>query len=331
MTADRTTPFRRNTELEALLGELAGDLAPCEAALAARENAQSLDRPLILVMGPLRSGTTLLLQWLGASGIARTPTNLLSRFFATPIIGAKIQLLLTDPRYSFRDELADFGRGTDFSSENGKTRGTLAPNEFWYFWRRFLADPGRDLWSDRELHDTVDTGRLRAELNGIMRVFGAPLAAKGALFNYNIPFVAQALDKVLFLHTRRDPAANVESALAARERQLGSVHSWYSFDIPERAELAALPPEDQVAGQIYYSHRAIERGLAGVGEANKLTVDYEDFCADPARYHEEISGRLACLGHRVDEPYRGPAAFAATRKDAAAPSPAIAHAVARFW
>ena len=33
------------------------------------------------------------------------PTNILARFFGAPVVGAQIQLLLTDPRYKYRNEI----------------------------------------------------------------------------------------------------------------------------------------------------------------------------------------------------------------------------------
>lgn len=298
MSEQRTTHFRRNELLEKLLAELNSDLQPSEQVLIQRcPSHQSMPHPLILVMGPLRSGTTLFTQWLANTGLVAYPTNLLSRFYQAPIIGAKIQLLLTDPRFNFRDELGEFVQQAEYRSENGKTRGVLAPNEFWYFWRRFLAEPGRDVWTDDELRQSMDTRTMLAELSGMMDVFQKPFAAKGMLFNYNIPFLDSVFDKVLFVHVRRDPVANVASVLDARKRQLGSEEAWYSFKIPEYEELKTLDPISQAAGQVYYINRAVSNGLAKVAESRKLVVQYEDFCRDPQHTFIQLSEKISLCGH----------------------------------
>ena len=216
----RTPGFARNMGLEALLKDINASLWISEQLALA--DLQAPRFPLVFVMGPLRSGTTLFMQWLANSGLVAYPTNLLSRFYQAPIIGAKIQLLLTDPRYNFRDELGEFVQQAEYRSENGKTKGVLAPNEFWYFWRRFLAEPGRDAWTDEELRQSMDTRTMLAELAGMVEVFQKPFAAKGLLFNYNIPFLNSVLDKVVFVQIKRDPVTNVASVLEARKRQLGS-------------------------------------------------------------------------------------------------------------
>lgn len=279
-------------------------------------------------MGPLRSGTTLFTQWLANTGLVSYPTNLLSRFYQAPVIGAKIQLLLTDPRYNFRDELGEFSQQAEYKSENGKTKGVLAPNEFWYFWRRFLADPGRDVWSDDELRSTMDTKTMLAELAGVMDVFQKPFAAKGMLFNYNIPFLDSLFDKVLFVQIKRDPLANIASVLDARKRQLGSVETWYSFKIPEYEQLIGLDPVTQVAGQVYYINRAVSTGLRDVADRRKLVVQYEDFCENPARVCGEILARIRPEG--PDFSYVGPESFGTTRNADFPNRDAIARAYANF-
>lgn len=326
MSELRTTAFRRNELLEELLTELNADLWPSEERLIAQQDI-GFSYPLILVMGPLRSGTTLFMQWLANTGLVAYPTNLLSRFYQVPIIGAKIQLLLTDPRFNFRNELGEFVQQAEYRSENGKTRGVLAPNEFWYFWRRFLADPARDGWMDGELRQSMDTRTMLAELAGVVEVFQKPFAAKGMLFNYNIPFLDTVLDKVLFIQIKRDTATNVASVLDARKRQLGSESAWYSFKIPEYELIKNLDPIAQTAGQICFINKAIEHGLANVTKSRKLVISYEEFCSDPERIFQQIKQKLN-LGQAHS--YQGPASFDLSRKPDPFLEIAVHRAIERF-
>lgn len=306
---NRTEEFRRNELLEDLLQELNGDLSSAESSLADRYVDKQMEYPLILVMGGLRSGTTLFMQWLASSGLVAYPTNLLARFYQAPIIGAKIQLMLTDPRFDFRGELGGILQQANFESENGKTKGVLEPNEFWYFWRRFLRDPSVDAWSDEELADSMDIGMMRAELLGIADVFKLPFAAKGMLFNYNIRFLNSVFEKVLFVCLKRDPATNIASILNSRERQLGSESDWYSFKIPEYGKLKDLDPLDQATGQYFYNNKALASGLEEVDAARKLYVQYEDFCADPGAVFGELTEKIGLSGRT----YSGPKSFDVSR------------------
>ena len=313
----RAEAFRRNEELERFLKEINGDLWEAEKRLLEREPEEY---PVVFVVGPLRSGTTLMMQWLANTGQFAYPTNLLSRFYGAPVIGAKIQRLLTDEKYNFRNEILDFSAPVAYESENGKTKGALSPNEFWYFWRRFLPFGEIDYLPDVELLEKVDIATFRAEMLGIARVFEKPFALKAMICNYNLPFLDRVFPRAVFIYTKRDPYANIESVLKARERQTGSVRSWYSFRIPEYRELAALDdPVRQAAGQVYYINRAVEKGLGAIGEEKKMVVPYEEFCADPRRFYEELVRKLRGQGCDIREPYAGPESFRATREGPADP------------
>ena len=159
--------FARNADLEKLLAELNTLLGNAEDQVL--EDFHHPRFPLVMVVGAPRSGTTLMMQWLANSGAFAYPSNLLSRFYQAPYIGAKIQQLLTDPRFAFRDELQEWRQmEPNWENELGKTSGTLAPNEFWYFWRRFFSYPDVQFLDDAALAQ-VDIPTLAAELDALTK------------------------------------------------------------------------------------------------------------------------------------------------------------------
>lgn len=311
---NREPEFRRNNNLEELLLTLNSLLTTAEAEALQIYGEPRQEFPILFVMGPHRSGTTLLLQWLANTGIVAYPTNLLARFYGAPVLGALIQQLLTDPRYNFRDELYDLGSAISFDSQNGKTKGALAPNEFWYFWRRFLPFDELDYLPTESLLQKSDTKTLVAEFLGMMHVLQKPMALKAMILNYNIDFLDRLFEKAIFIYTKRDPVANIESALKARERQSGSIDNWYSFKIPEYNDLIKLTPYEQVAGQIFHINKAIEQGLDKVAEHKKLIVGYEDFCDNPKQVYEQVLGKLAANGYEINTAYCLQEKFVVTRK-----------------
>jgi hypothetical protein len=315
MEQDRRAPYERNRGLEDLLRDLSELLAPAERLALARQRERAW--PVVLVIGPPRSGTTLAMQWLAASGAFGYPTNLLSRFYAAPAIGARVQELLTNPRYAFRDELAGLAREVDFTSDLGKTRGALAPNEFWYFWRRFL--PTVDIEPLGERAGEVDVSGLNAELAALADVFEKPLALKGLMLMYDLPAAAAFLPDAIFLHLERDPLFNAQSLLEARERFFGDRARWYSARPPEAAELERGSPFEQIAGQVVHTQRHIADGLRAVDPTRKLSVSYAGFCADPAATWSALGERLAARGCPLPG-YDGPPRFEATDTPRLAPA-----------
>ena len=312
MSELRTKDFVKNDDLESFLKEINGVLEKGENELI---NRNFIKYPILFIVGPLRSGTTLMLQWLANSGNFCYPTNLISRFYSAPIIGAKLQRLLTDEKLNFRNELYDIKKEIDYVSENGKTKGALAPNEFWYFWRRFKPFNEVDYSSDDKLLEQFDFGLFNSELLGIANEFEKPLVLKALICNYNIELINMIMDNIIFIYTKREPSENIVSALEARMRQLNSKEKWYSFKIPEYEKLIKIKdPIRQVAGQIYYINKAIEKGLEKVSEERKIIVNYEDFCSNPEKVYFEIVEKIKKQGFEMDKNYTGPTNFNISRK-----------------
>lgn len=310
----RTTQYSRVSELESLLRELNTNLSGANEKYLKSERERFSK---LFVMGPLRSGTTLFTQWLANTGLVAYPTNLLSRFFGAPLVGARIQQLLTDPHYNFRNEILDFNSEIDFKSDNGKTKGALAPNEFWYFWRRFLPFSEFDYMPAEELRKKGNLVGLRDELNALSNIFEKPFAMKAMIMNQNIPQLAEQFQKPLFIWVRRDPIFNIQSALEARKRQYGDISTWYSFKIKEYPKLKGLDPIESVAGQIAAINYAVEQGIAALPEHKRLVIQYEDFCHRPEHYYNEITRRLVDQGGVSAEhlhTYVGEASFSDTNR-----------------
>lgn len=304
MKFDRRKEHQKSETMEKLMKEVNSLLLPIE--LQVTESYNKNKYPVVLIMGAPRSGTTLLLQWLASLGHFAYPTNILSRFYDAPYIGAKIQLMLT--KHDFNNEIFDFNETVPFTSRLGKTKGALAPNEFWYFWRRFFHFGEIQRLTEDELK-AVDQKKFVAEIAAIEAAFEKPVAMKGMIVNWNIPFIASIMEKVLFIHIERHPFYNIQSLMKARMDYYGDLRGWYSFKPPEYTELKNRNPYEQVAGQIYYTNKAVKAGFAAVKEERVLNIAYEDFCSSPEKVYGEIVRKFRLQGHRLDEAYNGAARF----------------------
>lgn len=305
MDFDRLEKHQRNGDLERLLKEVNGLLEPVErqATLPFEKNRY----PVILIMGCPRSGTTLFLQWLASLGYFSYPTNILSRFYGAPFIGAKIQLMLT--QHDFRNELWDLRHTASFQSDLGKTQGALAPHEFWYFWRRFFPYADISCLGEEEL-SRVNHKAFVSELAAIEAALDKPLALKAMIANWNIPFLARILEKAVFVFIKRHPFYNIQSLLKSRLEYYGDLRGWYSFKPPEYAQLKEASPYEQVAGQVFHTNRAVREGLATLDKGKVLEIAYEEFCRAPAEVFEGIVEKFRGQGYNCrDWSYQGPKRF----------------------
>ncbi|MCG3178520.1 MAG: hypothetical protein BIFFINMI_00848 [Phycisphaerae bacterium] len=290
---DRAEEFRPNQKLVERIAQLKALLGPVQAAENSRFSTPRL--PVAVIVGCPRSGTTVLTQILAASGDFAYPTNMLSRFAYAPMVGAMFQQLLFDPQYDYRNELADIQSSSGFKSTLGKTTGAMAISEFFHFWRRFFPnhDPGH--MTPEELAQ-VDIPRMRAELASIESVFGKPFMSKGMMMQYNIPFFAQRMPELLFIHIRRQPRFLLQSVMQSRKKYYGTDQIWWSVKPKEYDLLASMDPVRQVAGQVYFTVKSIDEDLEHVPDSQKLVYAYEDLCADPGAFYGRLSEIMARRG-----------------------------------
>lgn len=306
MNVGRTADFERSSNLETVLSEINTGITDC------LQPPYSVPKhPVVFILGAPRCGTTLMLQWLAASGRFSYPSNLIARFFGNPYLGARIQQAL----HTFDPQQQIFGAQSapEFASDLGRTNGALAASEYWYFWRRFFEFGQINKMSDSELAN-VDTAGFLEGIAGIEAAQKLPFVAKAMIMNWHVPFLDRIVPNALFIDVRRDPFFNAQSLLFARERFFGDRNRWYSFKPPEYEEIRGKPAPEQVVAQIYHSRRAVTQGLQQVDENRKLVVDYSAFCADPANIYGQILGKLEAQGYVADHSYNGPPEFHESRR-----------------
>lgn len=286
MASKRTPTFQRNAALEELLHSLNASIADTTLPGA--------DKPLLpplFILGTPRSGTTLCMQWLAASGAFSYPSNLIARFWKAPHIGAMCQQMLTDPAYDFRGEFSDLSfHDPEQKSELGKTRGLMSPNEFWYFWRAIFPGDG-DIGIDLSAATEAQYGQFRRKLAEFSSVRNKPAVTKGMIVNHQVSALAANVPEALFLYLDRDPSAAAWSLLRARERMHGDAAIWYSFATPNRAALQSLPAPQQVMGQVNTIRRDIQHQLSELPPNRSLSLEYAELCEAP----EDCFGKLRAL------------------------------------
>jgi len=293
----RTSRFKRNEQLETLLEELSDALEVAEDSLVEPSSLEQ-DLPTIFIVGAPRSGTTLLMQALAASGCFAYPTNFLSRFYSSLSIGYKIQQLLLNKSFQYRDELKLTQDSFSFESDLGKTQGALAPNVFWYFWyKHFAFDELSSL--TEEQWQASNTQRFKKELGLLQNEWQLPLVLKGMIINWNIPQVAKLMPNAVFLRVKRELPYIANSIYEARKTVMGSFEEWWSFKPPEYYQLKKLSAKEQVVGQCLSIENAIDSAFDLLPEDRRFTCDYESFCHNPNQFIERFNRHL---GNESAEP-----------------------------
>jgi len=299
MERDRgVLPYFKDAHVESILAEVNDTLAPLEERLVAGFSQPKY--PVIMIAGPPRSGTTLVMQSLAAYFEVGYVSNLMARFWQAPYIGA---LLFQELRRRKAP------RTSDFSSELGATYGYEGPHEFGFFWQRWFPYSETHQTLPEDLRN-IDFELFRRELAAMESVVVAPLAFKNPIvFSLNMGVLAEVLPNAVFIICQRDPLYIAQSLLLSRLKAHGSKDAWFSIKPREYPQLKDLPYPEQIAGQIYYTERRIQEALANIPSSRYITVEYLELCKDPARELERIQelveqngGRLISTGY-TPEPF----------------------------
>ena len=305
-TNNRTREFQKNNSLEEVLQRLSSSLSVCEGAYDVSSVSSC---PIVFIIGAPRSGTTILMQWLSQLEGFAYPSNLLSRFYSAPFVGCLVQEMLCNPDCDYRSELIDVRPDeVKYESSAGKTLGALSPNEFWYWWRRFIPNIESRLLSAEE-EALIDVTGFQRSYAAMQSIINKPFATKGIILQYNMKKLLEIFPNALFLHTRRVDFYNIQSLLLTREKFHGDRNQWFSVKPPQYEKLVNLTPEQQVAGQVYLTNQSIEEQARQLPGANYLRVSHEEFCRSPKSVHGQLCDKLKLLGYEGLSEYQGAESF----------------------
>lgn len=255
--------------------------------------------PVVIIIGAPRSGHTLLSQLLAASGGFGYVSNFVARFWSAPYIGAQIELAL-----GIR-QLESMQR---YSSEYGRTTGWIGPHEFGNFLRRFFTFTETH---KVELDKLPKEDEFTRELAALESVYEKPLFLRNIIYGLNISLLSKTALELIFVVCRRSVLYQAQSILIARQTIHGDKEKWWSLRPKEYDYLKRLPYWQQIIGQIYYTYREIESGLAEIESSRRLDIHYSDLCANPRREVRRIIESVELVGGiDVDwDPERLPQAF----------------------
>ncbi len=267
---------------------VAAVVTPLDALLASTIEKSHLrdavpTKPVIIVTGAPRSGTTVLSQALIHNLPVTYFNNLTAVFPRAPIAANRLfRRLLRKPA------------GT-LHSYYGRTSGFASENDGLHLWDRWL---GPDRYSVPDRLDPQTAADMRRFFAAYERAFGRPVLNKNNALATGAVAVAEALPTSHFIFIRRDPVFAVQSILGARETIQGTREAPYGVNDPARRATPTSPIED-VCAQVLYHERRMEEERRIIGDARFWVVDYEQFCVEPHAIVMRVAREI--LGVEVDE------------------------------
>ncbi|NEU96207.1 sulfotransferase [Bradyrhizobium uaiense] len=269
----------RLLELNVLLSKL--DVPLGEAGSEPRE-------PMLFILGPPRSGTTLTSQLvLESQGFAGV-TNFAARFWLAPHIGMMIENYLG---------LHDQSSSMSFQSLRGRTSSWSEPNEFGFFWSRWFDHGQETHFLDERTRQLVDRSGLVRSISAMQAVQEKPLVFKNnTWFSFQADWLADVFPLAVFASCRRDAFFVAQSIWLQRLDLFGDVARWWSVKPPDYADITKLPPIEQVARQAVSIEIATDASLAKIGPGRVIDVDYERLSREPRSVIGELAEAIKSKG-----------------------------------
>ncbi len=256
-------------------------LERAERRLYAR--AEPPKKPIILVGGAPRSGTTILEQVLGLGLPVTYVNNLTAVFPRSPIMGNRMfGRLLRKPR-------------AGFDNFYGRTVGFGGRNDGLHLWDRWL---GNDRYRPPTRMDPAIAADMRNFFGAFEAAFGGPILNKNNALAVCADVIAGALPTAHFVCIRREPLYAVQSILGTREFIQGRREGPYGVGDPSYVARPGADPIEEVCAQVLFHDRRLEEHARNLGPERFWVVDYEEFCRAPSAVVERVADEI--LGIAID-------------------------------
>ena len=237
-------------------------IAPLERRSIHKQGKQLPEHPILFIIGPPRSGSTILYQ-------------LISSLLDISYVDNLANLARENPYMGFRLSHRIFGSRShsSFTSEFGQTTagGLHAPAEALFFYKWF---PDRHFALASDL-SSKQAGEFRQTLYAMIKRANRAMVIKNLSFSLRIQALKEILPDARYIVVLREPLYTAQSLLQAMRKNHHPENKIWSIRPDNYKELEKLDTHEMVVKQIHEIERKIAEDLRSIPEENILYVDYE--------------------------------------------------------
>ncbi len=236
--------------------------------------------PSILILSSPRTGSTFLTQLMASKLKISYVSNLMSKFYNLPLLGAYLQKKLID--------VENIKQLKTYKSLHGNTSNIFEPSEFGYFWaRHFNVDLDHHEPKD-EMLKKIDFKNLNCELNNISRIFNLPVLYKCPIGVFLINQILSETNSFIII-LKRNKRDTVKSILQTRTDRFGRNDIWWSTRPRNYKLLIKEKPIKQVQWQYDKIYESLESYDKLKFKKRVIHCDYENLTKFPNEELNNIS------------------------------------------
>ncbi len=240
--------------------------------------------PPVFIIGPPRSGTTVLYQLLCKHFNFGYTNNFVADWYNIPITATRLYNIFSSQTSSI-----------ELTSNFGKSSNLYGPNEFGKFWYRWFS-------KTHELKDNYPLieNKLRLEIAGLTKIHQKPMLFKNVINSMRINVLSQIFDNSIFIVLNRENLDIAQSILNARiELYNNKNHSWSVITSALQTD-PEIPYYKQIVHQIRGVTSNINLARKNIGDNKFIFVDYKELCNNTDQVLKSIHSQLNTRGIRVD-------------------------------
>lgn len=222
----------------------------------------------VFIIGPPRSGSTILFQVL---------TNYLDVSYITNLVN----LAKTNPYFGFylNDKFSTNKPHNTFSSNFGKTKDNnlSAPNEglFWYKW----IEKGV-YFSDSNSLNNKQKKEFRDTIYAIINKYKKPFLIKNLSFSVRLKLLVDIFPEAKYIYIKRNPVYIAQSIIQAKRKLNIPDYEMWSVKPKKFKEFEKSGLVKQVINQINGIEDHINDDKQLIPENNFIEISYEELCSN---------------------------------------------------
>lgn len=275
--------------------------------------------PPVFIIGPARSGTTLIYQSIINNFEVAYFPNLAALLNKAPLFATQLIHLLNLQKNLKKD----------YSSNYGKISGLSSPSQGYEIWRRWFPR------GEYKLTDNIlQQEDLKKTVGGIEKFYSAPFINKWPAFSVYIPELLTLFPDAFFIRVTREYSEVAKSVLKGRR-----VKKYKPGKSITQLPKNALPyqhssPVEQVCSYVLGIESQISEDLLKVDKGNYVTIRYEEFCRKPDSLLRSINSLYEqASGHKLklkSELHLSPFSISKSKKVSDAEALEIEKCISRF-
>lgn len=238
-------------------------ISPFEKHYINKYGHHTPDQPCLFIIGPPRSGSTILYQLVTSLLDVEYVDNLANLARNNPYFGSRLSKLF----YASSSH-------QNYTSEHGATTvgGLHAPAEPLLFYKWFPKDRHFTTVTDLNPDQIIE---FRKTLYAMINRAGKPMLIKNLSFSLRLQALREILPEAKYIVIRRDPLYTSQSILLAMRKVHYPEHQIWGILPRDFHLLEKLEQHEMVVRQVHQIESQICQDLKGIPEQNILYIDYE--------------------------------------------------------